>query len=345
MGNVINLEHYQFGPAAVFDNARFAQGDLGIAIEPSFRIARGERVLVMGSCFARRVGEVLRALGFEASDGGLNFKYNAFAMLQEVRWCLEGGFGPAQILCAPDGRWLNPHRNPARFQKTRAEVLDVHLTAQRTAAQLVRDCDLVVLTYGLIEAWFDKVCNLYTNEAPPLASMESWKQRFELRQTTHAQNLAAMLDLVRLVRRANPRARFLASVSPVPLKATFCGPDVLVSNCVSKSTLRAALHEALAQLKSEGVTIDYFPSYEIVTLAPQREDAWRAVAPDGQSDGRHVRDDFVARTIMQAFLRAYVEQDARHADAPQLQLADAPSIAPSGAGRARPVLETLGTLP
>ena len=152
MGNVINLEHYQFGPAAVFDNARFALGDLGIAIEPSFKIARGERVLVMGSCFARRVGEVLRALGFEASDGGLNFKYNAFAMLQEVRWCLEGGFGPAQILCAPDGRWLNPHRNPARFQRSRAEVLDVHLAAQRQAAEIVRECDLVVLTYGLIEA-------------------------------------------------------------------------------------------------------------------------------------------------------------------------------------------------
>src|SRR5690349_21303972 len=164
MGNVINLEHYQFGPAAVFDNARFALGDLGIAIEPSFKIARGERVLVMGSCFARRVGEVLRALGFAASDGGLNFKYNAFAMLQEMRWCLEGGFGPAQILCDPDGRWLNPHRNPARFHRSRAEVLDAHLAAQRAAGELVRACDLVVLTYGLIEAWYDKVCGLFTNE-------------------------------------------------------------------------------------------------------------------------------------------------------------------------------------
>jgi len=138
---------------------------------------------------------------------------------------------------------------------------------------------------------------------------------------------------VRLVRSANPRARFVASVSPVPLKATFCGADVFVSNCVSKSTLRAALHEAIAALKSEGVPIDYFPSYEIVTLAPRRDDAWRAEFPDGKPDGRHVREDFVARTIMSAFLRAYVGEDAR--------LDAQPAISPARVLNA----ESLGTLP
>ena len=333
MGTVNNLEHFQFGPGALFDPARFELGDLGIALEPSFRIARSERILVMGSCFAVRVAEALRAQGLDASDGGLELKYNAFAMLQELRWCLEGGFGAAKILCDPDGRWLNPHRHPARFSSSRSAVLDAHLAVQRSAAELVRNCDVVVLTYGLIEAWFDRVCGVYTNETPPISSLPGWKERFELRQTTQAQNLAAMLELVRLVRSANPRARFVASVSPVPLKATFCGADVFVSNCVSKSTLRAALHEAIAALKSEGVPIDYFPSYEIVTLAPRRDDAWRAEFPDGKPDGRHVREDFVARTIMSAFLRAYVGEDAR--------LDAQPAISPARVLNA----ESLGTLP
>jgi hypothetical protein len=135
---------------------------------------------------------------------------------------------------------------------------------------------------------------------------------------------------VRLVRAANPRARFVASVSPVPLKATFCGPDVLVSNCVSKATLRSALHEAITTLRGEGVPIDYFPSFEIVTLAPRREEAWRAEFPDGRPDGRHVREDFVARAIMSAFLRAYLSEDARLAAQPAI--APAPKQAPEGLG-------------
>jgi hypothetical protein len=142
-----------------------------------------------------------------------------------------------------------------------------------------------------------------------------------------------MLELVHLVRAANPRARIVASVSPVPLKATFCGPDVLVSNCVSKSTLRAALHEAIAQLRGEGVPIDYFPSYEIVTLAPRRGDAWHAEFPDGRPDGRHVREDFVGRAVMPAFLRAYVGEVAR--------LEEQPAIAPARVAD----VESFGTLP
>jgi len=160
MGTANNLEHYQFGPSALFDPARFELADLGIALEPSFKIARSERILVMGSCFAVRVAEALRAQGLDASDGGLDLKYNAFAMLQELRWCLEGGFGAAKILCAPDGRWLDPHRHPARFSSSRSAVLDAHLAAQRAAAELVRNCDVVVLTYGLIEAWYDRASGL-----------------------------------------------------------------------------------------------------------------------------------------------------------------------------------------
>ncbi|MBK7645400.1 MAG: GSCFA domain-containing protein [Planctomycetes bacterium] len=330
MGTANNLESFSFGPAAVFDPARFELCDLGIALEPSFRIGRAERILVMGSCFAVRVAQALRALGLDASDGGLQLKYNAFSMLQELRWCLSGGFGAAHVLFTPEGRWVNPHRHPARLRATRAEVLDAHLAAQRSARELLRTADVFVLTYGLIEAWFDRVCGLYTNEAPPIAANHDWSKRFELRQTTHAQNLEAMLALVHLVREANPRARFVASVSPVPLKATFCGPDVLVSNCASKSTLRSALHEAIPLLREEGVPIDYFPSYEIVTLAPRRDEAWRAQFPDGAPDGRHVRDDFVEHGIMQLFLRSYLEPDTR--------LDAQPALLPAAA-------ETLGTLP
>jgi tetratricopeptide (TPR) repeat protein len=53
------------------------------------------------------------------------------------------------------------------------------------------------------------------------------------------------------------------TVSPVPLSATFTEADVAVANCYSKSVLRAAV-EALV---SEFDHIEYFPSYESVTLS------------------------------------------------------------------------------
>jgi hypothetical protein len=320
MGTANNIEQFRFAPSAVFDPQRFESSDLGIALSPSFQVGRDDRIFVMGSCFSVRICEALCELGFDASDGGLELKYNAFAMLQEARWCLEGGFGAAQVLRTPDGRWFNPHRHPATVRASRAEALDAHLAAQVAARERLRSASVLVLTYGLIEAWFDRATGLYTNETPALAELPHARERFELRQTRHAENVTAILELVRLVRRANPSLRIVASVSPIPLKATFCGPDVLVSNCASKSTLRAALHEAIVELAREGVAIDYFPSYEIVSLAPRRDDVWEPRFPDGRPDGRHVKPAFVSRAITSLFLRTYVEPSLVRAGArPRVQ--------------------------
>jgi tetratricopeptide (TPR) repeat protein len=57
--------------------------------------------------------------------------------------------------------------------------------------------------------------------------------------------------------------RIILTVSPVPLGATFTGSDVAVANCYSKSVLRAAAEAAVAEFDH----IEYFPSYESVTLS------------------------------------------------------------------------------
>jgi hypothetical protein len=154
MGSANNLAQLGLAPGAVFDPARFARDDLGLVLAPSFRVARTDRVFVMGSCFAVRVRDALRAAGFDASDGNLKEKYNAFAMLQELGWCLAGGFGAAQVLRTDDGRWFNPHRAPARSTDKRFSALDAHLAAQWASGALLRAADVLVLTFGLIEAWY-----------------------------------------------------------------------------------------------------------------------------------------------------------------------------------------------
>jgi hypothetical protein len=308
MGSANDLEQLGLAPGAVFDPARFARDDLGLVLAPSFRVARTDGVFVMGSCCAMR--DALAAAGFDAGDGNLKEKYNAFAMLQELGWCLAGGFGAAQVLRTDDGRWLNPHRAPARSTEQRYLALDGHLAAQAASGRLLRSAGVLVLTFGLIEAWYDRLTNLYTNETPAFGEVAKSRERFVLHRTTHAQNLAAMLALVRLVRTANPGVRVIASVSPVPLKATFTDPDVLVANGAGTGTLLSALHEAIALLRAEGAAIDYFPSYELVTLAPRRDDAWHARFDDGAPDGRRVRADFVERAILPLFLRTYAEDAA-----------------------------------
>ena len=80
----------------------------------------------------------------------------------------------------------------------------------------------------------------------------------------------------------------------MPLLATFRDMDVLVANAYSKSVQRAALDEFL--LDKSGV--DYFPSYEFVTLSNPTV-AW------SRGDYRHVSQDVINR-IMSNVLTHYV---------------------------------------
>jgi hypothetical protein len=68
-------------------------------------------------------------------------------------------------------------------------------------------------------------------------------------------------EAIEFVRERNATARFVLTVSPVPLVATMEDRSVLVSTTYSKSVLRVAAEEVAARYHQ----VAYFPSYEIIT--------------------------------------------------------------------------------
>jgi hypothetical protein len=96
-----------------------------------------------------------------------------------------------------------------------------------------------------------------------------------------------------IIRSKNPKARFILTVSPVPLIATAEDRSVLVSTTYSKSVLRTACEEVAADYAD----VAYFPSYEVITGTYNRG---RYFA----SDLRSVTEEGVAH-VMRLFMRHY----------------------------------------
>ncbi|RMH43080.1 MAG: GSCFA family protein, partial [Alphaproteobacteria bacterium] len=88
-------------------------------------------------------------------------------------------------------------------------------------------------------------------------------------------------------------ARYLVTVSPVPLTATASGQHVQVATTHSKSVLRAVCGELAQNLRA----VDYFPSYEIITAPATRGIFYapnlRSVTPAG------------VETVMRTFFAAH----------------------------------------
>jgi len=165
----------------------------------------------------------------------------------------------------------------------------------------ITECNVFVLTLGLIEHWFDKELGRYIATDPNKALISRYPDRFEFRQLGYVENSRFVERAVEMVAKANPTVRIILTTSPVPLMQTFTDQDVIIANSYSKSILRTISQE-VAQKYS---FVDYFPSYEMVTMSPP-DVAW-------DNDLRHVRDSMVG-IVMKKFFETYFGDEARVGD-------------------------------
>jgi hypothetical protein len=282
------------------------------ALNPGFSIKQDDTIYAIGSCFARNIEGALHKAGMnvlsmnpelgklgEQIGKAANYlnKYNAPSIYNDLRWALERDtFNPAKVIYNIDENFYSdPQLGLSRIRCTYSEILDFRERYLNSMAQIAQ-ADVVVLTLGYVEVWYDTVLKIYLNIAPPQVLHTLFPNRFEFRVLGYQDVLDSLHDIYKIITKHNIRGvKMLITVSPVPLLSTFRDVDVLVANAYSKSVQRAAV-EAFVMDKDN---VDYFPSYESVTLS-NPDISW------ARGDYRHVSPDLVTR-IMTNVIDTYVE--------------------------------------
>lgn len=290
-------------------------------VNASFTITPEDAVVTAGSCFAQHVARFLAANGFNFlvtepvnpvidPKIGSAFNYGLFPArygnlytARQLLQLLRRAFGLFTPICeawdGPMGGVVDPFRpqiQPGGFVSAHELALDreVHFAAVRKAFE---ELDLFVFTLGLTESWKDTRDGAVYPLAPGVAggAYDPAIHRFHnftVEET--AQDMQAAIDFIR---RINPRARIIITVSPVPLNATAIDRNVFTSTTYSKAVLRVAAE----QICAGNDACDYFPSYEIIT-APFVRGAYYA------EDCREVLPEGV-RHVMGLFLKHYGRVD------------------------------------
>lgn len=287
-----------------------------------FALLPTDKVFCIGSCFARELEAALddrgftvlsRSRGSEVTAPALPMnKYTIGAILHELQLALE----PHLHDVAQNTYEVRDHKFADYLRGGDAWLADeATLKAQQNLIQQifarVAQADVVVLTLGLSEAWFDTATNRYLNVAPNAELWTKQPERFQLRvlgldeTLTQARAVLTLLD-----RYLKPGYRLLLSVSPVPLLQTFRHQDITVANSYSKAVLRCAAEV----LRMERPDIGYFPSYEMAMTSDPRL-VW------ADTDFRHINRDF-AHIIVAHVLSGYAPEIAeRHAEATKAAMA------------------------
>ena len=232
-------------------------------------------VTTFGSCFAANLARMLKGAGVDATNLLIEESINSPLA---NRGFLEGLVDPAGFA------------HTARLEKTYGTEFLGRARAQIAGAKVV------VLTLGVAPAFFHVASGEF-------AFLEDYRVllaegRVVMRTPPVAETKAVIGEVLALIRALNPSGRLYVTISPVPLIGTAELSSAVIADCVSKTTLRAALHEVL----QEGGIADahYWPSFEIVRWLG----AHTALAAFGADDNasRHV-SNWLVEMIVERFSR------------------------------------------
>lgn len=259
--------------------AGYPQGGRFITPQTSF--------LTMGSCFAINLARRLVAAGYAADSEFVGEEVNStYANRYLLEWIEHGPVdSQTQAMQEAYGDALR-----ARFRRSFAA------------------CDVFVFTLGLAPCFFSRGGGefVFLNGQSGFTAAYL-RNNFEMRTTSVAENrdnIGRIIDAVG--RLARPGAKIVLSVSPVPLGATSEFASPVIADCISKSTLRVACHEAMKD--QDPARVVYWPSFEMVRWLGGHfgHDFEPAFARD-DGNSRHV-STWLVDTIIDLFLQTYSVQ-------------------------------------
>ena len=233
------------------------------------------RVTTFGSCFAANLARELKAAGVDATNLLIEESINSPLANRAFLDALARGGESARA---------------QRIESTFGAGFIERARAQIASAQVV------VMTLGVAPSFFHR-------DSHAFAFLEDYRALLAkglvyMRTPTVEENKAVIAEVLELLRTINPGARLYVSVSPVPLAGTAELANAIVADCVSKATLRAALHEVLQGCACPDV--HYWPSFEIVRWLGAHSTPPVFGADDNAS--RHV-SEWVVKLIVERFGR------------------------------------------
>ena len=252
-------------------------------------VAPDTAFMTLGSCFADHLGLRLREAGYAVNSEAIGEEVNStYANRYLLQW-IENG--PVDAPTALMERVYGP--------ETRQRFL-----------RAIRRSDVFVMTLGVASCFFHAETGefAFVNTKSPTA--RAFLQGEHLMRTTsvteNVRNIHMIFEILRRLARQPPK--FILTVSPVPLSGTTEFDSAVIADCVSKSTLRLACNEVVADEGEDDVY--YWPSFEIVRwlgahFGPEHPPIYGA--EDGNT--RHV-----SGWIVQLIVSLFLEHHSRAGD-------------------------------
>ena len=223
------------------------------------QISHSDKIFCIGSCFAENIAIKLHEHGFQTNCNPWGTMYNPASVancmnkLSQADSVNDSGDEAGQTempkLVFHDGLWHSMEHHGCFSHSEKSECERMVRESCQKGSQALREADIVIITFGT--AW------VYEREGEIVANCHKLPaSEFNRDMLTIDDSVAYLKNCILT---AGKQKHYILTVSPIRhLK------DGLHLNQLSKSSLLLATDHAMTEMKAEGYSIDYFPSYEIM---------------------------------------------------------------------------------
>ena len=243
-------------------------------------ITKTTRFFTMGSCFARNLSRNLVNSGYVSHH-------------MEISEYINTTFANRVFV-----DWLSDREIDDAIRERITSLLPPGWSKENTL-KVIGSSDVFILTLGVAPAFFDRATGDFVLPRSTALNSRVLAEKYRFRTTSVQENVDNVRYVLDFVRKISPRIRFVVTVSPVPLVASFEYESAVQADCLSKSTMRLVAHEVVNN--SDISNILYWPSFEVFRWAGSHASNYYA-ADDGAA--WHVSEEKVAGTI-NAFIEMF----------------------------------------
>ena len=220
-----------------------------VDIQPSaWKIGYGDKILLVGSCFADSIGQMMAQRGLQVTCNPFGTLYNPVSIAQAMQMT------EIPPLVEHEGLWHSMAHHGSFSRATKEETREAVAQSIETMQHTLKEANVVIVTFGT--AWVyemkDPAWLTGSGASPVVGNCHKLPAEQFTRRRLSVDEIEA---LWRPLITKYPDKHWLFTVSPIRhIK------DGLHENQLSKATLLQAVEDLRTQLSA----ISYFPSYEIM---------------------------------------------------------------------------------
>jgi hypothetical protein len=219
-------------------------------IKSEFKFDLNSKILTMGSCFAKNMGNRLGQFKFDVDTNPSGILFNPISIFESIIMALDDQNLPSESYVQNESVYYNYKFHSTVNGHTKSELDDKIENIRNEVKPLVSKADYLILTFGT--AWVYELAgtNLLVANCHKIPQKEFTKKLLSVTEIKDK-----FSELKKTLQNLNPDLKIILTVSPIRYIR-----EGLPNNGLSKAILRLACHELHRNFQN----VSYFPAFEIM---------------------------------------------------------------------------------